>query len=744
MKNPATRIALTGVISFMMMAPFPNLLAQQRQIEEIVVTAQKRTESLQSVGLSVTALSSEDLVTNEVVNIQDLGDMAPNLTIGESFGFAQVVLRGVGTDNPFAGGDPSVAMHIDGVVTGQSSAQLGSLFDMQRIEVVRGPQGTLYGRNATGGSINVITNKPTETLSGYSRFTLGNYNLVKYEGAVSGSLTDNLLGRVAVRRLKRGGYGENIANGNDIDNADMQSFRAQLQWLATDDLDVRLAVEHHSEDDKNYIAKFRGPSYPDAPIPALEPQPQSGTRASDPRDINANTLLQNKRSQWSYTGEVNWAINEQFDLVSITNYQTFQKTPHLDFDMTDVAFYAQSESFETDQFSEELRLHFDNGPISGLVGLYYFNETIDSNNRLHQSIPVPPCGPPTNNLLEYPDADLCFHFKGDSEADASAIFANLDWAFADDFSLILGGRYSSETRSGDTERWIVPGMTSAVTFSDERSFDKFTPSVRLEWTPRDNLMTYGSYSQGFKSGIMLTGQTSPVLDPETVDAYEVGMKGQFLDQRLQLNSAIFHYDYSDLQQGISVPAGATGFTLVYENVASAEINGAEVEANWLATDQLQFDMSATYLDAEFSDYLSVDPFDTVFAQLGLAPTPTPEQLAGNSMVQAPEWTWSLAGSYDFVAPYNDWRGRATVSASYKDRVYFSQFNHEELSQEGVTTVDANVRFTSPDEVWSLNLWGKNLTDELIYVGTFIINGSRTNAGFTAPPRTLGATLGYNF
>ena len=230
-----------------------------------------------------------------------------------------------------------------------------------------------------------------------------------------------------------------------------------------------------------------------------------------------------------------------------------------------------------------------------------------------------------------------------------------------------------------------------------------------------------------------------------MEAWELGMKGMFLDNTLRVNGAAFYYDYTDLQQGRSVPAGSSGFTLVYENAASADITGYEVEFTWLPTDNLQIDGSATYLDAEFDDYVTTDPFDTVFQQLGLIPADQDlsQQLSGNRMVQSPEWSWSLGATVFMTLP-NDWEAAATVSATYKDQVYFSQFNHDALGQDDVTTVNANLALTSQDGDWSVNVWGKNLTDEEVYVGTFILNSSRTNAGFMAPPRTYGVTLGYNF
>lgn len=717
-------------------------------LEEVVVTAQKREQSLQDVGLAITALSEDRLIDAQVQNVQDLQGMAPGLTLGESFGFAQIMVRGVGTDNPFAGGDPSVAMHVDGVVTGQSSAQLGSLFDIQRIEVLRGPQGTLYGRNTTGGSINVITNKPTEEFGGYGRFTAGDYELLQFEGAVSGPLTDQLRGRMAVKVLERGGYGENLFNGEDIDNASQQSVRGQLQWLPNDAMDLLVSMEYHREDDRNYMPKFRDGSYlPNPPLPALFPQPAAGTRASDPRDINADALLQNKREQWSLSGTFNWQLNDSFKFASITNYQEFEKIPQQDFDMTEIPFYVQSEQIKTSQFSEELQFHYTSDRIHGLVGLYYYNEEIKSDNRLYQNIPVPPCGPATNTVLNYPITDLCFHFRGATNTEAAAIFANFNFDFTDNVTINIGGRYSYEKRKGFTDRWVVPAgpnLPAGITFADEGNFNDFTPTVSVQWRPVDELMLYATYSQGFKSGILLSGQTTPLLRPETVDAYEIGMKGRFFDDRLQLNTAAFTYNYTDLQQGRAVPAGATGFTLVYENAAAAEIEGVEAEATWLATDQFTIDGSVSYLDATFSNYVTTDPFDTVLAQFGLIAAAPSRQLRGNRLVQAPEWAWTLRGIYDFAVPYNGWTGQAALEANYKGKVYFTQFNYDALGQDAVTTINANLKFTSADEAWTLNIWGKNLTDELIYTGTFIINGSRTNAGMLAPPRTFGATLGYNF
>ncbi len=739
---------------------------QPRMLEEVIVTAQKRAESVQDVGAAITALGGERLVDAGVNNIQDLGTMSPGLTLGESFGFAQIMIRGVGTDNPFAGGDPSVAMHVDGVVTGQSSAQLGSLFDISRVEVLRGPQGTLYGRNTTGGSINVITNDPTEELSGYARFTGGSYDLLQFEGAVANSLSDNLLGRIAVKIVDRGGYGEDIATGKDIDDAQQESVRVKLKWLINDSMDLMVQAERHQEDDRNYMPKYRSDSYdistinatnfPDASAGALAAAQaglvsrfaSNGLGAPDPRDISSGIDLQNEREQNSYTATFNWAINDMFSLVSISNYQDFEKIPQQDFDFTSENFYIQSERVESEQYSEELQLHFTGDSYNGLVGLFYYNDEILADNRLHQTIPVPPCaaGGFTNIIDGFDPAGLCFNFYGTAEAEAAGLFTNVNFDLSEAWRLTLGGRYSYENRKGDTTHWHAPA-SPILTFQDEKSFNDFTPSVRLEWAGVEDVLVYASYTEGFKSGIFLAGQRNPVLEPENMKAYEIGMKGQFLDNRLQVNTAAFFYDYTNLQQGRSVPAGATGFTLVYDNAAGAEVKGAEMEITWLASDVLRIDASATYLDATFTDYISTDPFNTVYSLYNLygdGVSAPDSDLSGNTMVQSPEWAYTLRAQIDFPEFDNGWYGQLVFEGAYKDKIYFSQFNHESISQDSVTTYNANLKFTSPDDKWSVNLWGKNLTDEAVYTGMFIINGSRTNSGMLAPPRTAGATLAYNF
>jgi iron complex outermembrane receptor protein len=245
---------------------------------------------------------------------------------------------------------------------------------------------------------------------------------------------------------------------------------------------------------------------------------------------------------------------------------------------------------------------------------------------------------------------------------------------------------------------------------------------------------------------MPAGQRNPLIDPENIKSYEAGMKGRFLNDRFQLNAAAYYYDFTDLQVGRSVPAGATGFTLIYENANSAEVTGLEMEAAWLVTSRFRLDGSLSYLDTEYADYMSTDPFDLIQSLPAINPGAEPvepSQYAGNVFSQAPEWAYTLRGEYTFNA-FNNWNGMAGCEIVYQDDIFFTPFNRLELGQEAFTKINANIRFTSPSAKWTLNLWGKNLTDKTVYLGNFIINGSRSNLGMLAPPLTFGLSVEYSY
>ncbi|HWL47390.1 MAG TPA: TonB-dependent receptor plug domain-containing protein, partial [Sphingomonadaceae bacterium] len=339
---------------------------------EIIVTAQRRVQNLQDVANSVSALSGNDLERARVNTVLDLNTLVPNVTIGDSFGQADIAIRGQGRTGPISGADPAVALHVDGAVVSKVQAQLASFFDLERVEVLRGPQGTLYGRNSTGGAVNLITRKPTETLEGYVRATYGNYDLVETTGAISGPIAGNLLGRLSWRTQNRSGFGINEVSGADIDDANQRSLRGQLQLNATPDLTLRIAAEWHREDDAAYGFKYYGAGYPGTTDSRLVALGIGGYATGGPRNIRSEAPISNKRDTWALTGTIDWRFNDNWTLQSLTNYRKIVNNPIVDFDSSSVVNPVISNNYlNAHQFSQEFQLQYDGNGVNGLLGLFY-------------------------------------------------------------------------------------------------------------------------------------------------------------------------------------------------------------------------------------------------------------------------------------------------------------------------------------------------------------------------------------
>lgn len=751
------------VVAAFSAAPAPHAQEQrpaERPLEEVIITARKVSESAQDAPIAISVLNGDALADRRITNVLDLQSLAPSLSIGDVNGMAQISMRGIGMDNFLNGSDASVALHVDGAVVAQPGAQLSSFFDIDRVELVRGPQGTLYGRNSTGGAVNLVTRRPSQEFEGYGELTAGNFNALAFEGALSGPLAgEKLLGRLAVKTEDRDGYGINERTGRDVDDAKRRAVRAQLLWNATETLDVRISGEYANEDDAAYLFKFKEISFPAATVataPGLVPLGTStaipgppGTFPVGARNVNTDVDPQNDRTTWSVTGEVNWTLSDAFSIRSITNYRDFEQIPFNDLDGTSAARAPYSQQQFSIQRSQELQLVYDGARLSGLVGLYYFHESFKGDNRTGPS-PLDPSAP------------LQVNFFGLVDTEADAVFANFTYDINDRLALNVGGRYSYEDRRGtgfDTRR--APGTFALIsrTPTDTGDIQKdFTPRVGLEWRPRENLLTYASYSQGFKSGVIVSGTTTPILDPETVDAYELGLKSTLLGGTVQLNISGFFYDIADLHVGRTQPASTGALVTIFENAASAESKGADVELSWLPLDSLRLDVSAGYLDAGFERFCTLDPLYPAgyvpptppppnpaapgCVNRAGAPVPNAVDLAGNRLVQAPEWSGTLRGTYTLRAPFGNFT--ATAEGVYQDRIFFTPFNDPRTSQESVTRLNANVKFTTADERLYVNVWGRNLTDELVYTNTFAISTGRFISAQYAPPRTYGLTLGYSF
>jgi len=732
----------------------------------IIVTAQKREQELSDVSLSVSAVGADTLAETNTVNIEGLQNLVPSISFGNDFNFAKLFIRGIGLSSSLPGVDPSVALHVDGAVVSLAQAQLGSMFDLERVEVLRGPQGTLYGRNATGGAVNLITAKPTDVLDGYARLTIGGPDLLfMEEAAVGGPISGGIRGRLALQRIDRDGYGINEFTGHDIDNAHQWSARAHLEFLPSDNLDILLTGEYHAEDDRSLAIKFREVSFPgvltDATaandgLSALGQRTNADGSlvrfANRVRNLNTNFDPINDREQWGLTGTISLDATDEITLKSLTSYRKFDAIFFHDFDMSSYLGYrlAQTNALQTSanhwqpvfqhQFSQELQGNLDFGPLYGVVGLFYLDETIRVENHIGFDV------------LANTDP-FRVQFDGSLFIEAWAAYANFTYDLSNQLSLKAGGRYSWEKRHLRNQSGVGTAATGFVLdplqWDDSMDWDDFSPSLGLEYRPNDDLLLYANWSRGFKSGTAEIGSTRrtsttqplPFVNPEKVEAYEVGAKVSA--STVRFSAAAFYQRLKNGQFSLTRPIPSPPFFVsTLTNAAQSEAYGAEFELAWQPVRDFTINASLGYLHSEFTDFFSKDPLNPALFGPGGASVPDSD-LSGNATRMSPKLSLNLNPSYDLMLGDGGTLTFASTFA-YRSKQYHTEFNDERLSQDAYLMIDANIMYTSPNEDWTANLWVKNLTDELVWAGSFSVSTSRTIGGTLMPPRSLGVTLGYRF
>ncbi|MBI2260595.1 MAG: TonB-dependent receptor [Caulobacterales bacterium] len=706
-------------------------LAQEAEeaatLGDIVVTAERRTTNVQTTAMAVSAFSAEALERSQVDNIEDLSQLVPNVNFGQQFGNARIAIRGVGFDTISPGSEARVAYHLDGVYISRPSAGLAGFYDVDRIEVLRGPQGTLYGRNATAGSVNIISRAPDETPDGYGRVTVGSHGRIETEGAFGGGLADGVAARFAFRSERRDGYGENLATGEDADNRDTLSGRFRLRAEPTDRLRMDLIADYHQEDDSSNALHYFGAGNPNRTPVGIA---FGGRVSPNYHDIYSDVASTNERENWGVQGQIRYDLSDTLTLNSLTAYRETEYRTQTDLDATDapLTYYGQHEN--ADQFTQELQLSGEFGRVNFITGAYYFREDIDSGLTV----------PFNHRILGGADRIVQGQdIGGQTETRAWALFGQADYALTPDLKLVLGLRYSKEdkhldeyaqfdlVRTYDPANPVIPNRTQSL----DASWSAFTPKVTVEYQPADNLFLYGTVSRGFKSGGFNVGGMQQPFEPEMIWNYEAGLKADWLDRRLRTNLSAFYYDYSDLQV-----TKVVNNVITTVNAAAAMIRGVEGEINWLATDNLRFDASFSLTDSEYRDFATSDP-----ARAGLGVI----DLSGNQLSQAPGYTLFVAGQYDIpTETAGVFSPRVEVSAT--DKVYFNAFNRDVASQPAYTLVNLLVNWESPSGNWTASAFVRNLADEEYIASAFVGTSLLADpvVGVAGPPRTWGLTAGYRF
>jgi iron complex outermembrane recepter protein len=722
------------VLSLFGAAPMAGA-ADSLTLEEVVVTATKVAQDIGSTPAAITAITADALGPGGIREVRDLAVSVPNLSVGDQFGVNRTFIRGIGMTSIDLGADGAVAFLQDGAMIPRPSHQLAGFYDLERVEVLRGPQGTLYGRGATAGVVNMVTKKPTEDLDGYLNYTLGNYSATTVEGALGGPIAgEKVMGRISGKADRRDGYGRNLTTGKAVDNRDAYAVRGSLRFAPSDTLDVVLMADYFKEDDYNYAFHFFGTTV--VPEDQLAHNLLGGRtifdyyadrgKAVNQRNIVSDQDPINERDGTAVSAIIDWGFADGWNLKSITAWRDFSRFLRDDLDGSDVDMFGQNNYIEdSESWSQDFTVSGTAANIEWLMGANYFSE------KMHGEVKVPL----TNLGLVFGlPADFFndgnYWQNGDVDVEAYGVFLQGRYSFTDAWALTLGARYNYEKREG-TGSFIFDALGVNVPTDREKSWNKVTPKVLLEYKTGNDGLAYLQFTQGFKSGVINIGSLNEVIDPEYVDAYEVGYKMPFAGDRASLRAAAFYYDYTDLQVGF-VNEQSVVETV---NAASAEIMGVEAELFARITEGLSGELSATWLDATYTEFVTGD-YRQNFDQV---------DLSGNYLQNAPKYT--VRGALDYRRPVTatgSFVGR--IEASYQDKVYFTEFNNSDAEQDAYGLLNLLAGYEGGDGKWSVTGWVRNATDEFIYSNNIItapLYGS-VRVGSLLPPRTYGLTLSLNF
>lgn len=723
---------------------------KESQIGDIIVTAQRRSEAAQSTPLAITALSGKALQSSGVNSVEGLSKSIPNVEFGRNAGDAKIFIRGVGYDSVAPGGETRVAVYNNNVYQSRSQAVFTTLYDVDRIEVLRGPQGTLYGRNATAGAINIITADPGDELNGYASAQVGNYSLFQTEGAIGGPVADWLGIRLSGQTVDRGGYGRNIGTGEPVNDAHSRTARLTLVAKLADNVKNRLVADYYNARDHNFGYRYLGESFTPEEIsdPSLDPANYvpipvvRGDRVpTHPQDTAGLGPLNHLRT-YGLSNELNVDVSDALTITSVTGYRYLlsQIADSVYGGVQDLAI--QSIYEKSNSFTQELRLSGETGIFKYVIGGYYFHESHVSDNRA-----------PFNGVL-FGGEDRYYEFfnsGGFEKTNAYAAFGQVDVKVLPKLTLSVGLRYSREKKKVreffsvdlanfyDASAPIKPLIPSTGLVPNSASWSSTDPRVSLSYQFTPRVIGYATYSQGFKSGGFNIGNIQPPFNPERIKDYEVGLKGDFLNGRLRANVAAFYYDYSNLQVNQT-----RGISLQTINAASAKIKGVEAEMTALPTSSLRLSLNAAWLDATYSKFDTDDPARPTLGVFNPETGTFTLDLSGNRLNYAPKYKVSGSVAYTIETPYGTFT--PTVDATWTDRVYFTAYNTSRLSQPGYATLDLSVRWVGNNPDWTANLFMRNVTDK-VYLASAGVNNPLLHynrSGQVGAPRTFGLQVTRHF
>jgi len=793
---------LAAAIAGMSITCATGASAEDLLLEEIIVTAQKRSEGLQDVPISISAMSGEKLMANGLTSLQEVTQYTPNVTVNAGSGTPSLFIRGIGSGTN-QGFEQSVGVYTDGVYAGRGPlAAVPSAMDLERIEILKGPQGILFGKNTIAGAINTTTAKPTDEFEGRVEALYSpEYGAQQYNLMVSGPLSEDLAGRLAVRHDATGndGWWENVTTGEKGPQRDNWYARGSLRWTASDTLEVNAKYEHGdfqggTNQTVVYQSDIEGQQNFDGavPFPVVSDREkgagEAGTTKATGTDVFALT--------------VDWDLDFA-TFTSVSSYSAYDLLSAGDTDIAAAPSITRTRWEEYEQYSQELRLVSPGGEtIDWIGGVYYQQNELDISRRL-DAIDFLQSGPLSTSALYNQDAGLPSVF--DQEGESWAVFAQGTWNATDTLRLTLGLRYNEESKTLDKATYSeglqvrAASNSSLLVYSDPANFysiadlrqhsfeglsrdeEKLTYSANIQWDADEDTMVYASVSTGYKGGgydeaysgagyeirlvhpitnapvgAPIEGNDASVLEyePEEVFTYEVGAKMSLLGGAAELNLAVFRSEFENLQTSSLV-----GDAQLVGNAGESVSQGVELDGRIRLSERLTVGGSMAYLDAQYEDFSrgtcttpqSMDPANnpgcltedgsniTVARELG------GQDLTGETLVFSPEWSANLFAQY--VIPVGvDMELVSGVDINYSDEFFSSLDLDPNTKHDASTIVNARIALANDSEGWMVALLAKNLTDETTYMWKSDVPVTNSNSYYGVPerPRSLSIQGRYNF
>lgn len=705
-------------------------------LEEVIVTAQRREQSIKDVPIAVSAISRDVLEQSATTGVAELAARVPSLTM-TAFNLAQprIFIRGIGSIDDGAAQDNSVAVFVDDVYVARGAGQAFDFLDVERVEVLRGPQGTLYGKNAVGGLVNVVSARPKDQLDWKLQGTYGNYDAVDVRAYLTGPIAASMSGSLAAVARDRSGYARNVRLDRDLEDLQTYGVRGQLLWRAADTVDVLFSVDYNDHSDNGQSRKGEGP---------FTPPPFGSVTAvqttTDPRESESPRVTYQDREVMGGLARVDWRLGSG-TVTSLTAYRSSDvnlldaftgigSPPYAVLDTANI------EDEDADQFSQEIRYAFDglaSNRLSGVIGLYYLDETVDRTETAVLESVIGRQLPTVLGSLTGTSASLQ-HAKNES----FGAFASLTWSLTDVLSATVGGRYTHESKDvrtavksiEDIDAIIAAPPKEEYSITADKSWSDFSPRFLVQWQPNADVSLYASYSTGFKSG-GFQGQAptgaaaSTPFDPETAKNLELGLKGYFFDRRLSANLAIFDTKYEDMQvrQNATRP-GETIPIIRITNAGEAKAEGVELELQAQPWDGLNLWASYGRLDSEYVELIDNTGADR----------------SGNPLMFAPKNTVNAGARLD-VPVTERWNVTARAEYRWQDEFYFDPAANAVNLQPSYGLWDASLGLRTVDQRLSVEFWGKNLNDELYRTHVIPFLGDRFAA--YGPPRTYGLRLTWS-